>query len=120
MSPGATTPETGRVTAQMRHELTDVIGRALVAHTVLPRAEDVADLTARLRGYVARLVPVVEDGISGLDPGTAEWDQGTSALAEARRVLDAGPGTGLRSAVDHMQDLGRACHRLRCHLPVKT
>ncbi|MBT2383154.1 DUF6415 family natural product biosynthesis protein [Streptomyces sp. ISL-11] len=118
MNSAATTPGADRFTAEMRHALTDAVGRALAPSAVLPRAEAVEDLTERLRSFVTRLVPHVEDRARRMDHGTAEWHQARSALSETRRVLGAGPGTGLRSAVGHMQDLGRVCHRLRCHLPL--
>ncbi len=118
MGPTPTTPEPLRLTAGMRHDLTRAVGRALAPSAVLPRAEDVEELTERLRGYAMCLVPEVEGRVSGMERGTTEWRKATSALADARRALDAGPGTGLRSAVDHMRELGRVCHRLRCHLPL--
>ncbi|MGA5129395.1 DUF6415 family natural product biosynthesis protein [Streptomyces olivoreticuli] len=118
MGPTRTTPEPVRLTAEMRHDLTRAVGRALAPSAVLPRAEGVEELTVRLRGYAMCLVPEVEDRVGGMEQGTTEWREATSALDDARRALGAGPGAGLRSAVGHMQELGRVCHRLRCHLPL--
>ncbi|MBZ4320883.1 hypothetical protein JNW98_16165 [Streptomyces sp. SCA2-4] len=103
-----------------RQDLTDVIGRALTPTTVLPRAEEVRELTERLREHVTRLVREVEDRAGAMTPATAEWRHATSAVEDARHELGAGPGPGLRSAVAHMQNLGRVCQRLRCHSPSET
>ncbi|MEU5125750.1 DUF6415 family natural product biosynthesis protein [Streptomyces mobaraensis] len=98
-----------------RQDLIDVIGRALMPTAVLPRAEEVRELTERLRDHVTRLAREVEDRTGAMTPSTDERRHATSAVEDARRELGAGPGPGLRSAVAHMQNLARVCQRLRCH-----
>ncbi|MFI9239514.1 DUF6415 family natural product biosynthesis protein [Streptomyces sp. NPDC053079] len=103
--------------AEMSQYLADAIRRALSHPVPLPRHEEVEETTEQLREYLERLLPEAERHISGMVRGTTAWYLAQSTVDTARHELTAGPGSGLRSAVLHMQDLGRACHHLRGLLP---
>ncbi|MBB4894748.1 hypothetical protein FHS39_003806 [Streptomyces olivoverticillatus] len=113
MSQAKSGPEAGHTVAEVSQYLAEVIGRGLASPVALPRAEEVTEVTERLRGFLVRLVSEAEEHIGGMDRGTPQWYLAQTAVDAARRELGAGPGPGLRSAVLHMQNLGRACHHLR-------
>ncbi|MEU5049520.1 DUF6415 family natural product biosynthesis protein [Streptomyces sp. NPDC021096] len=102
---------------EMSQYLADAIRRALSHPVPLPRHEEVEETTERLRNFLERLLPEAESHISGMVRGTAEWHLAQSTVDVARHELATGPGSGLRSAVLHMQDWGRACHHMRGLLP---
>ncbi|MCA6093919.1 DUF6415 family natural product biosynthesis protein [Streptomyces sp. SCA3-4] len=103
--------------AEMSQYVAEAVRRAIAHPAVLPRHEEVVETTARLRAYLLALLPAAEARVDGMTRGTPEWDHAQSVVGAARRELGRGPGPGLRSAVLHMQDLGRACHLLRGVLP---
>ncbi|MFF4222756.1 DUF6415 family natural product biosynthesis protein [Streptomyces abikoensis] len=109
--------KTEDIVTEMSRYVAGAIRRAIAHPTALPRHEDVQETTACLRGFLEELLPVAE-AYAGRTPPTAPDGEGTRAVVgAARRVLAEGPGDGLRSAVMHMRDLGRACHELRDALP---
>ncbi|MEU3354909.1 DUF6415 family natural product biosynthesis protein [Streptomyces sp. NPDC037389] len=103
-------------TAMSRY-VADAIRRAIAHPAALPRHEEVAETTACLRGFLEELLPVAEAHVGRMPPTTPDGERARSVVGAARRALAEGPGAGLRSAVGHMRDLGRACHELRSALP---
>ncbi|MEU1310327.1 DUF6415 family natural product biosynthesis protein [Streptomyces cinnamoneus] len=103
--------------AEMSQYVAEAVRRAISHPAVLPRHEEVVETTARLRAYLGALLPAADAHADGMTRGTPEWHHARSVVDAARRELARGPGAGLRSAVLHMQDLGRACHHLRGALP---
>ncbi|AZQ71990.1 hypothetical protein EKH77_12905 [Streptomyces luteoverticillatus] len=103
-------------TAMSRY-VADAIRRAIARPAALPRHEDVQETTSCLRGFLEELLPAAEAHAGCMPPTAPDGEGARSVVDAARRVLAEGPGDGLRSAVLHMRDLGRACHELRVALP---
>ncbi|MEU8581443.1 DUF6415 family natural product biosynthesis protein [Streptomyces abikoensis] len=106
----------GTATAMSRY-VADTIRRSIAHPASLPRHEEVQETTACLRGFLEELLPIAEAHVGRVPPTAPDGEGARAAVGAARRVLGEGPGDGLRSAVAHMRDLGRACHELRSALP---
>ncbi|MEV4433992.1 DUF6415 family natural product biosynthesis protein [Streptomyces sp. NPDC049555] len=106
-----------RIADEMAQYLRQAVHRSLSSPAVLPRYEQVAETTARLRDFLTRLLPAARAHADTLPTDTPDWHRTRSVIDAARNELAAGSGPGLKSAVLHMQNVGRACHELRGVLP---
>ncbi len=107
----------GQTADEMSHYLAEAIRRSISYPAALPRHEEVVETTAQLRQYLTRLLPAAEAHVDNMVRGTPEWHHARALVDAAHRALSGDPGPGLRSAVLHMQAVGRACHHLRGVLP---
>ncbi|MEU3877368.1 MULTISPECIES: DUF6415 family natural product biosynthesis protein [Streptomyces] len=112
-----TETDADRIAIEMAQYLRQAVHRSLSSPAVLPRYEQVAETTARLRDFLTRLLPTVEVYAAGLATDTPAWHRARSIIEAAHQTLAADSGPGLKSAVLHMQDVGRACHELQGILP---
>jgi hypothetical protein len=71
----------------------------------LPRFDELAERTDRLRGHLRELLPVVEEAARDLPGGGAEKAAALASVASARRRLKVGPGPGLVSATTYAKSL---------------
>ncbi|MEV8476192.1 DUF6415 family natural product biosynthesis protein [Streptomyces sp. NPDC051173] len=91
------------------------IARALMERPVLPRPEEVQEITGTLHRDVKVLAKEVEERRDEHRWHSTGWYEWHAVLGRAHEDLRRGPGAGLRSAVMHMQELGRTAeHILNC------
>ncbi|WP_171167660.1 DUF6415 family natural product biosynthesis protein [Streptomyces sp. I05A-00742] len=79
---------------------------------VLPRPEEVAELTAALRGHLQVMLEQALDCVGRLDRRTGPWHRWQTLIDRVRMDLARDAGPGLRSATCHMQELGRTARYL--------
>ncbi|MFH0246138.1 DUF6415 family natural product biosynthesis protein [Streptomyces sp. HK10] len=86
--------------------ITATINRALAAHTVPPRYDELVDLETYLRGHLQLLLSTVRTA-------------GPARRATTAAQLDRGLGPGLRSAIDQVLLLALDCRWLLRHIPTE-
>ncbi|MEV4438101.1 DUF6415 family natural product biosynthesis protein [Streptomyces sp. NPDC049577] len=88
------------------------VRRALVERPVLPRAEEALEITRALRSHLAVLVEAAVARRNQHRRNSGPWYLWETVIDRARRDMYQGPGCGLRSAVTHMQALGRTAEHI--------
>lgn len=92
--------------------------RALVAaaqswrRDVYPRHTEVGEVTDKLRALLAGLLAATENRAATLLAGSPVQQILAGVIADAHRVVAAGPGPGLRSATNHARALADVVDRL--------
>ena len=87
----------------------------LGGYETLPRHEDLEATRLRLYGHLMLLIPEITTLAQARPREDVDRNLAFAAIGEAVRVLRAGPGTGLVSAMKHAQRLARGCRALLHH-----
>ncbi|EMF01118.1 hypothetical protein J7W19_14350 [Streptomyces mobaraensis NBRC 13819 = DSM 40847] len=80
--------------------------------SVLPRPEDVAELTMALRGHLRAMLDEALDRAARLDRHTGPWHRWQTLIDRVRTDLSRDAGAGLCSATSYMRELGRTARYL--------
>ncbi|MFI6285529.1 DUF6415 family natural product biosynthesis protein [Streptomyces sp. NPDC051018] len=81
-----------------------------------PTAEELQDLTMRLRGYLMILIPEAERATAGLGWGDVPRACALAGVGEARRVLSSGARPGYPASIAHAQRIARSVSALCDHI----
>jgi hypothetical protein len=93
---------------QMRAAASAVLGDT----EPLPRFDDLAEATERLRRHLHVLIPVVQDSVDALPTGDVNRAAMHADVQNARARMQASPGPGLVSATRHARSLARELQAL--------
>lgn len=88
------------------------VARALLERPVLPRAEEIHELTTTMNGHLAVMADELESRRDLCRRHSRDWYHWNALLDRARTELDGDAGPGLKSATVHMYELGRTCKHL--------
>ncbi|GHJ40514.1 DUF6415 family natural product biosynthesis protein [Streptomyces sp. TS71-3] len=86
----------------------------------LPRFDDLAELTSRLRGHLQVLIPPVEDAARAFPEYDGGRVRALLSVQSARVRLGSSPGAGLVSAREHARGLARELASLCDHYETLT
>ncbi|MEV6672693.1 DUF6415 family natural product biosynthesis protein [Streptomyces sp. NPDC051162] len=92
-------------------QINRTIERALTT-PVLPTHTELKELEVALRRHIHALLPVIDAQSAHMRPGSKDWALRRFTLVRARAVLLDGPGAGLRSAAEHVDNLAHVCRAL--------
>lgn len=93
-------------------EIETTITRAVVERSTLPPYEELCAVHTALLEHIDALLPLARKQVEALRRGSVEWHEKRSALDTIPHLTSQGLGTGLQSAADHVQCLGRTCQFL--------
>ncbi len=93
-------------------ELDELLAQAAAAVRVLPTIEECRRLDQELAAVIGGLGDRVRQHQQALASDTAEWARCERALVGGRDALLGSLGSGLRSAAEHVAEMGRAARVL--------
>ncbi|MFI6288932.1 DUF6415 family natural product biosynthesis protein [Streptomyces sp. NPDC051018] len=112
--PSAAPGPSGRPTVLALDAVRAATRRLLSEHAELPIAEELEDLTLRLRGHLMILIPEVERATAGLPLGDIPRACALAGVGEAKRVLASVARPGYTASIPHAQRIARSASAL-CH-----
>ncbi|MBY8889436.1 hypothetical protein K7472_32025 [Streptomyces sp. PTM05] len=91
------------------------IAKGMTSGRVVPRHEQVEDVTRTLRGFITSMAPYAEVRVMALEPGGAEWRRCREAIERAQHLSAIVVVGELRAATDHANVLAGAVTDLLAH-----